>query len=260
MIRRVATAAVLLPLVLASILYLPPFLFLLVIDLFAAIAAYELLTLLAHRQVQRYWLTFFFTLWLPWMWIFYPAWILHFLLLSGFTLMGRSTFQSGQGKTSLLALSGNGLTIVYIGLPMALAASFQKERPWELILVLVVVWAGDTVAFLIGRRWGKHRVTPNISPGKTLEGFIAGLAGANLAALVCGPYWMPQVPTWHLLTIGLTIGLSGALGDLFESKLKRETDSKDSSQLLPGHGGLLDRIDSQLFALPAYYLLLVLIQ
>ncbi len=99
-----------------------------------------------------------------------------------------------------------------------------------------------------------------MSPHKSLEGYVAGLLFSVLAAMAFGHHFFPAWSTANLVLIGTFLGLVGMVGDLFESMLKRGADIKDSSNLLPGHGGVLDRIDSLLFALPAYYTLLVLIK
>ena len=119
---------------------------------------------------------------------------------------------------------------------------------------LVMVWAYDSGAFLIGARFGRHKLAPRISPQKTVEGAIGGFAftllGANLTPIwVNWPHWLP-----HIFMIALLMAAATQLGDLFESKLKRLAGVKDSGVLFPGHGGMLDRIDGLLFALPVFYL------
>jgi len=121
------------------------------------------------------------------------------------------------------------------------------------LLVLLGTWAADTGAYFVGMRWGKHKLAPRISPNKSVEGALGGLVAA---ALVTGyldsRLQIGLVPGWIL---GLLIALAAMTGDLFESALKREAGVKDSGWILPGHGGVLDRIDSLLFAAPAIYYL-----
>ncbi len=260
MMQRVATAIVLLPLVLLSILYLPPSLFLLMIDLILGLGLFELLRLLAQYGVKAYWFTFPLTLLLPWVWTYFPESVLNYLVVSSLICMGHSVFQTQEMNSGFLSTSGNLLAILYLGVPLSIAGSFQGSQTLQLLMVLSVVWAGDTFAYGIGKRWGKHKVTSQVSPHKSLEGYIAGLLFSVFAAMGFGHYFFPTWSAAYLILIGAFLGLVGTVGDLFESMLKRGADIKDSSHLLPGHGGVLDRIDSLLFALPAYYTLLVLIK
>jgi len=261
MMRRVATAVFLLSLVLLSIRYLPPSLFLLVIDLLLGLGVFELFRLLARYGVEAYWFTYPLTLLLPWVWTYYsPESALNYLVVSGLICMGYSVFQTREMKKGFLSMSGNLMAIFYLGVPLSIAGSFQRSQVLHLLMVLSVVWAGDILAYGVGKRWGKHKVTSQMSPHKSLEGYVAGLLSSVLAAMAFGHYSSLAWSTAYLVLIGAFLGLVSMVGDLFESMLKRGADIKDSSNLLPGHGGVLDRIDSLLFALPAYYTLLVLIK
>jgi len=122
------------------------------------------------------------------------------------------------------------------------------------VLVLGVTWCGETAAYFVGRRWGRRKLAPRISPGKTVEGGIAQVMvsiGAGLVAALWAP--LPAITPLHGLGIGATLGLLAQVGDLAESFLKRSAETKDASGLIPGHGGLLDRLDSLLFNVPALY-------
>jgi len=147
---------------------------------------------------------------------------------------------------------GLGVAGFLVVLPAALA--FAIMEPLEVLLVLLFVWIADTAAYFVGRAWGRHKLAPEISPGKTWEGAIGGTAGALVYAIICGTFfeglfWVP-----YLLAAALLAVLS-IVGDLFESAVKRQAAVKDSGTLLPGHGGVLDRIDSATAALPAAALL-----
>jgi len=123
-----------------------------------------------------------------------------------------------------------------------------------LVLLFLCVMAGDTFAYYIGRSFGRHPLAPALSPKKTWEGAIGALFGSTLAALAAHFWFFQGLPLHHALILGIVLGVAGILGDLAESVVKRATGVKDSSGLLPGHGGLLDRIDSLLFAGPVLYL------
>ena len=129
-------------------------------------------------------------------------------------------------------------------------------RSW-LLFALLVTFAVDTGAYLVGRSVGRRPIAPSISPNKTLEGSLGGFASAVAAALVLGLVFDLGVPAWQQAMIGGVVGVVGQWGDLIESKLKRIADLKDASSIIPGHGGLLDRLDSVLLTLPAVYYLIV---
>ena len=122
------------------------------------------------------------------------------------------------------------------------------------IALLVVVWSADTFAYLAGRRFGKRKLAPSISPGKTIEGLAGGLAGAGLLAFLAAIYALDlsTAQTLMWLMASLVAALFSVVGDLFESRLKRRAGVKDSGGLLPGHGGVLDRIDGLLAAAPVF--------
>jgi phosphatidate cytidylyltransferase len=120
-------------------------------------------------------------------------------------------------------------------------------------LLLATVWVGDTFALCIGSWWGRHKLSPQISPHKTIEGFFACFAGAILTVFACKFLFLPTLTAVDALAAGIGIALFGQLGDLSESMIKRGAKVKDSGSLIPGHGGMLDRLDSFLFAAPFLY-------
>ena len=122
-----------------------------------------------------------------------------------------------------------------------------------LMIALLVSWAGDTAAYYVGRAWGRHKMSPHISPGKTWEGAIGSVAGGVLAAGVYGHFLMPSSPLLIVGVLAAIANIAGQFGDLCESALKRGAGLKDSGTTLPGHGGWLDRIDSTLFSVPVIY-------
>ncbi len=133
-----------------------------------------------------------------------------------------------------------------------------EEVPGAWVLALLgAIWIGDSAAYAVGRKWGRHRLVPVISPHKTWEGALACFLGTTLAFWGFLRWWVPTFPAGEAMAIGALLGIVGQIGDLAESKLKRDVGVKDSSALLPGHGGMLDRIDSLLFAAPCLYLWLL---
>ena len=123
-----------------------------------------------------------------------------------------------------------------------------------IFLIMAIIFAGDTSAYYVGSYWGSHKLNPAISPGKTIEGAVGGVA-ANLAVGAIGKALFFPGLTWSMsILFFLAIGVAGQMGDLFESEMKRSSGIKDSSSILPGHGGILDRIDALLFASPVAYI------
>jgi phosphatidate cytidylyltransferase len=133
-------------------------------------------------------------------------------------------------------------------------APLGPERAWVLLLVFGV-WAYDTGAYMVGKQFGRHKFLTHISPSKTLEGLAGGLIATSVVMLV--GLWAVGQPVWHALLLGPLLGLTAQAGDLAESMLKRAAGAKDSSDLIPGHGGILDRIDSFLFAAPVVTLYVI---
>jgi phosphatidate cytidylyltransferase len=156
------------------------------------------------------------------------------------------------------ALSG----IIYLGLLLGLLVSLRINagREW-LYLVILCTFASDTAAFFIGRAVGRHKLAPNISPGKTWEGAVGGLFGAVIISLLFTLSTPVQLPIGYgeAIILGVIISIFGQIGDLAESKLKRHKGIKESGTLMPGHGGLLDRLDSILFAGLAVYIYYTLV-
>ena len=144
---------------------------------------------------------------------------------------------------------------VYVALPLTLLVWvwMQSDGPWHVLFALVVIWLGDTAGFFFGRAFGKHKSSPRISPNKTWEGTAASFTTALLVGLATGLYfWERKSITEPIVLAGL-LNVAAQWGDLAESALKRNAGVKDSSNLIPGHGGVLDRIDALLFAAPVLW-------
>jgi phosphatidate cytidylyltransferase len=150
--------------------------------------------------------------------------------------------------------------LIYLGVPLALAAVIRDTWGREVLLLgLLVVWISDTAQFYVGSTFGRRRLAPLISPKKSVEGAIGGFVAGVAAMIAVGRLWLPAVGIPGLAATGAALVALGIAGDLFESLLKRSANVKDSSALIPGHGGVLDRIDALLFVMPGYYLILKLV-
>ncbi|NJL28460.1 MAG: phosphatidate cytidylyltransferase [Thermoanaerobaculia bacterium] len=143
--------------------------------------------------------------------------------------------------------------IPYFALPTVCVARLQGLDPWLLFLLLAIVWLGDTAAFYVGSRIGRHKMAPKVSPNKSWEGAVAGFA-AGLGATAVWSWWrLGEIPAGLLAVAALT-AIAAQIGDLVESVIKRGAGVKDSSDLLPGHGGIFDRMDAMLLAAPVFLL------
>lgn len=147
------------------------------------------------------------------------------------------------------------LRLIFSGFPSQMNSLEEPEL--TMIGILCIIWASDSFAYLMGKHFGKHKLFPSVSPKKTFEGFFGGFFGAMLTAYIFSCHSEKTLAQW--LVLALVVIVSGAVGDLIESKFKRAGGKKDSGTILPGHGGLLDRLDSLIFASPFAYLTLHII-
>lgn len=145
--------------------------------------------------------------------------------------------------------------VIYVGLTLSTVASARllTGGEWLVLFLAVVTWAADTGAYYAGTLWGKHLLAPRISPKKTVEGLLGGIGLAVAAALLAQAWFIPQLQPMDTVILGVVLTVAGLFGDLWESAIKRRVGVKDSGSILPGHGGMLDRIDSLLFTAPAFY-------
>ncbi len=156
------------------------------------------------------------------------------------------------------------LSIVYISTPFGLLSLMDSSKFIFLyganytIICLILVWVSDTFAFFGGKIFGKHKLAERISPKKTWEGSISGFIFTLIAGFMLKQFWYTGFNLSHIIAISIIVGIFSQVGDLFESQLKRSVQVKDSSHLIPGHGGFLDRFDSILFSVPALYIYLYL--
>ena len=162
----------------------------------------------------------------------------------------------GNTPTIVKTLGKQVLGVTYISLFLAFLILIRNSADgavW-LYFLLAVVFAGDISALYVGSAIGRHKLSPAVSPGKTIEGSLGGLAANLVVGCLAKLIFLPDLPWPQTILFCLLIGAAGQVGDLFESVLKRSSQVKDSGGLLPGHGGILDRIDALLFAAPIAYL------
>ena len=180
-----------------------------------------------------------------------PVWVLGAVVFSTITLMTIEMLTAPAADALGRLAIGLG-SILYCPLTLGFII-FMPRR--QVLLLFAVIWIGDSAAYYSGRALGKHLLAPTLSPKKTVEGAVAGLIGSVAAGLIGGK-WLLGEMRFDLIWISALTAIAGQCGDLAESMLKRSAGVKDSSSVLPGHGGILDRLDSLFFATPVFYWLL----
>jgi phosphatidate cytidylyltransferase len=181
-----------------------------------------------------------------------------FLFVLGVTVL---TLWGKRAMVEALPAAGiSSSALLLVAFPLSYAVPLHglgSVGPKLLLFACGITWAGDTVAYFVGSAFGKHLLAPKLSPNKTWEGSVAGMVGSLVVAYAFS-YWI-KIPLGHLLAMGAIGNVAGQMGDLLESAYKRSAGVKDSGGLLPGHGGILDRIDALILCIPViwYYLVVV---
>ncbi len=270
--RRVATALVCLPLVYALVRHAPPWAFFAFIGAVVLLAQWEFTGLFAdpRRRAPQTLAGFLGALCL----LTAMQWPALFGLPAMHGLPAVYGLPAAHGLSATLAMTLTVLLcyqvtaaprrrppfmllfgILYIGYMLGhfLWLRDRHDGAWLVLFVLLVTWAGDTAAYYTGKLWGARPLAPHISPHKTREGLLGGLIAAPIAAWFGHLLFLPSLTAWDCLALGLLLTILGLVGDLSESTLKRQAGVKDSGALIPGHGGMLDRLDSLLLTVPAFY-------
>ncbi len=256
--ERVLAAIVLIPIVVVAA-WLGGWWFTAFVAIFATVATWELLTIMGKNDFYS-----------PIFW-FGLALVALLVLESGIQPPSLDRFQAliviailvgltaallldrPHASTDMLLTLGGA---IYLGITLrylALTRSLDQGLMW-LVIMALTVWLTDSGAYFIGKAIGKHKLWPRISPKKTWEGLFGGLFVGTLGAIILTPLLINGASWWQGAVIGILAGLVGPLGDLSESLFKRQSGVKDSSHLIPGHGGFFDRIDSFIFVGPVVYL------
>lgn len=290
--KRIITAAILIPLVLLAVFRAPLWLFLLITVVVALAAVFEYLGIVDGYGVEPFRLLAYLYTAALFVVDYYAhgfgggallAGVLLLLLFAPFLLMIAAMGREDL-KATLPGAAMSYLALPYIGLPLLLMAMLRDfPRGWVyVVFTFLAVWVGDTAAMYVGKSMGRHKLAPRISPGKTIEGSVASLlfavgvcclfahfvpeiaAGLGKVHLLADPARESllieappygRAPLWQAAMLALMINIAAQVGDLLESALKRGAGVKDSGTLLPGHGGILDRIDALLLALPVAFVL-----
>jgi len=291
MIKRIATALVLIPLVLVLVLKAPLYVLALVAGAVAVLAIAEFLKLVTPYGVQPVTLATYIFVALFFVFVIVAstnrtplvettamvygtalaAALAPFIFLTVAMRMKRANLNSGYPAAAAAVFAFG-----YIAIPMALLVGIRQQPAGAIwtIYSLLAVWAGDIFAYFVGKALGRHRMSPHISPKKTWEGAVASI----IASVIIGTLWiqhapgissallrvglidrrdgmfgLEQPPLWPIILLSAVVNIAAQLGDLVESLIKRGAGVKDSGTILPGHGGMLDRIDAMLFAVPVVW-------
>jgi phosphatidate cytidylyltransferase len=263
-VTRVLSGAVLLAFAVAVVWFAPPLLFLLVAEALLLLGCYEYamlargsgltiptpLVMLAAAMTCAT-----FSVAAPRFVRFVP---LDMMLILALILIGTASLRQWSGGRDAVASVAAGLfPLLYLGVPIgAMVATREVRDGAALFLLMITIVASDTAQYYSGRAFGRRPLAPAISPKKTIEGAIGGFVFAPVVMVVLGQWWLPETSIAGRVVLGVVVVALGIAGDLFESMLKRSAGVKDSGTLIPGHGGVLDRIDALLFAAPMYHLVL----
>lgn len=261
--RRVYTAALLIPAVYAIIRYLPSWGFTLLIVAAGSMALYELYRMTFGERSNPYLVAFGLVTTAAIIGRTHLALPLADLVMAGtlgtiVAMLFLSTPLHDRFNDAAVTIFG----MLYIGMTLSSLVSTQAlpSGEWLVLFLAVVTWAGDIGAYYVGSLWGRHRLAPSISPKKSVEGLVGGIAFAIVAALLAQHWALPLLSVMDALLLGFLLTGAGLVGDLCESAIKRSVGVKDSGGILPGHGGMLDRLDSLLFTAPAFYYYVVLVR
>ena len=290
MIKRIATAVVLIPLVLLLVLRAPLYVLAIVAGAVALLTVIEFLRLVEHYQVQ------------PLRWPTYVYVAAFFLFVTTATTSATPLLETAavmygiivaaalapfvflsiamrraEMPTGYPAAAASACAFLYIAVPMALLVQIRQQPAGAILVIytLLVVWAGDILAYFVGSTLGRHLMSPQISPKKTWEGAIASIVASIAVGVLWFQYAPPisaaflrwglierrdgifsprqLVPVSSIILLSAIVNVAAQLGDLVESLIKRGAGVKDSGAILPGHGGMLDRIDAMLFAVPVVW-------
>lgn len=256
--KRVLTAIVAIPPIALLIIYFDNIVFFLAVLAVILLSTKEFMNMLESAGVKiLYFPAFFGSVLLPYsiyrgdVSIFSAA----LVVSAGFAMVFK-LFSKEPLQDSFTSIGGTLLTVLYTPLMFSFIILLRKAGVHYIFLLVVIIWVSDTCAYYFGSRYGKHRLYEKISPKKSVEGAIAAYIGGMAAGIVYGDIFLKCSP-YHAGFASFLVVTAGIVGDLVESMFKRRANVKDSGSIIPGHGGVLDRVDSLLFGAPALYLYII---
>ncbi len=253
-LQRLITSLILVPIVLLGLFYAHPRILgavILVVMFIVGMECWKLIPLQSIFLKIGYLLVLFFSLWLCG--VLYSYWLIAGLVLWLFIILAILTYSASERVWGYPFIVALGFLCVLPLFAQSLASVyFLPQGKGLLVYLLFVVWAADVGAYLAGKCWGTHKLIPQVSPGKSWEGFLGGFGLAMLITTIGYYYFRPESGTKWFVLAAVVVVIS-VFGDLFISILKRRCHLKDTGAIIPGHGGLLDRLDSLIAAMPAFY-------
>lgn len=251
-IKRLIVAAILVPFLYLLVMYLPAEYFFFLIVVLSSLALLEFYSMFRLEGLMRYvgmlWGAALLGVFYSWSEHFLAALFLALLIILTSRLLFKNDPVSSHRDVSIAVLG-----LLYIPGLLTFQLSLVKASPVWIIFLYASVWAADSLAYYVGKGIGRRKLYRQVSPNKTVEGAIGSAIGGVLGALFINALLMHLDSLWQVALLGLSIGLVTILGDLVESMFKRDAGVKDSSHIIPGHGGVLDKIDGATFAGPVLY-------
>lgn len=257
--KRVLTTIILLPIFIFIVVSKQIYYFAILTIIGALLAEYEFISIVKILGI-KVWRGFslLWTISFLFVALFPKSLQLEIVVSAGFLLLVIiAVFSKIPIKELFFSISTTIFGVFYVGFFLAYLIALKSqgaERGKDLLLLLTLtVWAGDTMAYYIGSKFGKHKLSPTISPKKSWEGAFANLFASLTTAYIASLTFIQRIEMKDVIILGVLISIVGQIGDLFESIIKRCAEIKDSSNILPGHGGILDRIDSLILTAPLLY-------
>jgi phosphatidate cytidylyltransferase len=257
-VRRIAATILFAPLFYLIVRYLPPAAFFVLVSTVGLLAVGELFRLVTPKEqwavstslAGAATLALFCSAQWPGLMPDRLILMLTVLLAVGLPLVSPLGLREAVMQSAFMVMG-----VLYIGLTLSclLLTRALPDGEFLVFFVVLVTWAGDTGAYILGKLMGRHSLAPVISPKKTVEGLLGGIILALAAAVGSQRWFLPSVTVMDAAVLAVVLTLAGLLGDLAESAMKRSANQKDSGALIPGHGGMLDRLDSLLFTAPCFY-------
>lgn len=258
-LKRLVVAAVLLPVLYLYIMYLSPAYFIFLLIVMSVIALSEFYGMYRVTGILRYAGAFFGISILSTFYVL-RGFLLHVIILSVMALAAIRLLSKRDPKSSLYDTSIPVFGLLYIPGLLIFQAYIRETGPEWIILLYATVWAADSMAYYIGTFIGKKKLYVEVSPNKTVAGAVGSLIGGVLGVIIMKYTLLPVLTVYSVFIIGIMIGVVSVLGDLVESMFKRDAGVKDSGIIIPGHGGILDKLDGVLFAGPVLFWLLIAIK
>jgi phosphatidate cytidylyltransferase len=254
-LKRLIVAAVLLPVVYLYVMYLPSRYFLFLLIFVSLLAMSEFYSMYHVAGILRYLCLFFSACILGISYISKDL-LLDIIILSILVIMGIRLLIKKEPLSALYDISPPILGLLYIPVFLAFQTQIRRLGPEWIIFLYASVWASDTMAYYLGKWIGKRRLYKEVSPNKTVAGAVGSFIGGVIGVLLLRATLVPLLTASSAVLIGIMIGSISIVGDLVESMFKRDAGIKDSGVIIPGHGGILDKIDGVLFASPVLYWIL----